>query len=93
MLEVTEKILASINAMPMTYGEISALPYLKTISDYGISYSIERLIKDDYIIEKIVDRHKYRTNEYRHRYGEVVRTKYHATKKGKKYLIEHGYLE
>lgn len=53
MLEVTEKILASIHAMPMSYGEIGALPYLKTISEYGISYSIERLIKEDYIIEKI----------------------------------------
>lgn len=53
MLEVTEKLLASIHAMPMSYGEISALPYFKTISEYGISYSIERLIKEDYIVEKI----------------------------------------
>ena len=87
MLEVTEKILASINAMPMTYGEISALPYLKTISDYGISYSIERLIKDDYIIEK------FKKPLRKCRVGEVVRTVYRCTKKGERYLIEHGYLE
>jgi hypothetical protein len=93
MLEVTEKILASIYATPMTYSEISDLPYLKTISDYGISFSIETLIKRDYIIEKIVDRHAFRTEEYRQRYGEVVRTKYRATKKGEKYLLEHGYLD
>ena len=93
MFEVTEKILASIYATPMTYSEISDLPYLKTITDYGISFSIETLIKRDYIIEKIVDRHKYRTKEYRQRYGEVVRTKYRATKKGEKYLLEHGYLD
>jgi hypothetical protein len=93
MLEVTEMILASIYATPMTYSEISDLPYLKTISSYGISFSIETLIKRDYIIEKIVDRHKYRTKEYRQRYGEVVRTQYHATKKGEKYLLEHGYLD
>lgn len=93
MFEVTEKILASIYATPMTYSEISDLPYLKTISDYGISFSIETLIKRDYIIEKIVDRHKYRTKEYRQRYGEIVRTKYRATKKGEKYLLEHGYLD
>jgi hypothetical protein len=93
MLEVTEKILASIYSTPMTYGEISELPYLKTISEYGISFSIHLLIKKDYIIEKIVDRHKYRTKAYRIKYGEVVRTKYHATKKGEKYLLEHGYLD
>ena len=93
MLEVTEKILASIHATPMTYSEISDLPYLKTISHYGIDFSIETLIKKDYIIEKIVNRHKYRTKAYRIKYGEVVRTKYHVTKKGEKYLVEHGYLE
>lgn len=93
MLKVTEMILASIYATPMTYSEISDLPYLKTISDYGISFSIETLIKRDYIIEKIVDRHKYRTKGYRQRYGEVVRTKYRATKKGEKYLLENGYLD
>ena len=87
MLEVTEKILASINAMPMTYGEISALPYLKTISDYGISYSIERLIKDDYVIEK------FKKPLRKCRVGEVVRTVYRCTKKGERYLIEHGYLQ
>lgn len=85
MLEVTEKILASIHAMPMSYGEIGALPYLKTISEYGISYSIERLIKEDYIIEKI--------HKKKYRYRETVRTFYHCTKKGEKYLIEHGYLQ
>jgi hypothetical protein len=93
MLEVTEMILASIYVTPMTYSEINDLPYLKTISDYGISFSIETLIKRDYIIEKIVDRHKYRTEKYRQKYGEVVRTKYRATKKGEKYLLEHGYLD
>lgn len=84
MLEITEKILASIHAMPMTYGEVENLPYLKTISDYGISYSIERLIKEDYIIEKITKK--------KYRYGQVVETKYRATKKGERYLVEHGYL-
>lgn len=93
MFEVTEKILASIYATPMTYSEISALPYLKTISHYGIDFSIETLIKRDFIIEKIVDRHAFRTEEYRQKYGEVVRTKYRATKKGEKYLLEHGYLD
>ncbi len=87
MLEVTEKLLASIHAMPMSYGEISALPYLKTISDYGISYSIERLIKDDYIIEK------FKKPLRKCRVGEVVRTVYRCTKKGERYLIEHGYLQ
>jgi hypothetical protein len=84
MFEVTEKILASIHAMPMTYGEVEDLPYLKTISNFGISFSIERLIKEDYIIEKITKK--------KYRYGQVVETKYHATKKGEKYLVEHGYL-
>lgn len=93
MFEVTEKILASIYATPMTYSEISKLPYLKTISDYGISFSIETLIKRDYIIEKIVDRHPFRTEEYRKKYGEVIKVKYRATKKGEKYLLEHGYLD
>jgi len=87
MLEVTEKILASIHAVPMSYGEISTLPYLKTISDYGISYSIERLIKDDYIIEK------FKKPLRKCRVGEVVRTVYRCTKKGERYLIEHGYLQ
>lgn len=93
MLEITEKILASIYATPMTYSEISDLPYLKTISHYGIDFSIETLIKRDFIIEKIADRHKYRTKAYRIKYGEVVRVKYRATKKGEKYLAEHGYLD
>ena len=92
MLEVTEKILASIHAVPMSYNEISALPYLKTISDYGISFSVEVLLKDDFIVEKVVDRHPFRTKEYREKYGEVVKIKYRATKKGERYLIEHGYL-
>jgi hypothetical protein len=87
MLEVTEKILASIHAVPMSYGEISELPYLKTISDYGISYSIERLIKDDYIIEK------FKKSLRKCKVGEVVRAVYRCTKKGERYLIEHGYLE
>lgn len=93
MLEITEKILASIHATPMTYSEISDLPYLKTTSHYGIDFSIETLIKKDYIIEKIVNRYKYRTKAYRIKYGEVVRVKYHATKKGEKYLAENGYLD
>ena len=92
MLEVTEKILASIHAVPMSYNEISALPYLKTISDYGISFSIEVLLKDGFIVEKVVDRNPFRTKEYREKYGEVVKIKYRATKKGERYLIEHGYL-
>lgn len=86
MLEVTEKILASIHAMPMSYGEIEQLPYLKTISDYGISFSIETLIKRDFIIEKVFLVRK-------NRYGSIVKTRYRCTKKGEKYLIEHGYLD
>ena len=93
MLEVTEMILASINALPMKRGEIDELPYLKTISDYGISFSLETLIRNKYIIEKVVDKHPYRTEEYRKKYGEFVSYKYHATKKGRKYLQEHGYLD
>jgi hypothetical protein len=93
MLEITEKILASIYATPMTYSEISDLPYLKTISDYGISFSIETLLKDDFIKEKVIDRHPFRTEEYRKKYGEVIKVKYRATKKGEKYLLEHEYLD
>ena len=93
MLEVTEKILASIYATPMTYSEISDLPYLKTISDYGISFSIETLLKDGFIKEKVIDRHPFRTEEYRKKYGEVIKVKYLATKKGEKYLLEHEYLD
>lgn len=93
MLEITEKILASIYATPMTYNEIKMLPYLKTISEYGIDFSIERLLKEEYIIEKVTKRYKYRTKEYREKYGEVVKTQYHVSKKGEKYLIEHGYLD
>lgn len=92
MLEVTEMILASINALPMKREEIDKLPYLKTISDYGIEFSLDTLIKEGYIVEKIIDRHSYRTEEYRRKYGEVVRYKYRATKKGRAYLEEHGYL-
>jgi DNA-binding HxlR family transcriptional regulator len=93
MLEITEKILASIYATPMTYSEISDLPYLKTISDYGISFSIETLLKDGFIKEKVIDRHPFRTEEYRKKYGEVIKVKYRATKKGEKYLLEHEYLD
>lgn len=93
MLEITEKILASIYATPMTYSEISDLPYLKTISDYGISFSIETLLKDGFIKEKVIDRHPFRTEEYRKKYGEVIKVKYLATKKGEKYLLEHEYLD
>ena len=84
MLEVTEMILASINALPMKREEIDKLPYLKTISDYGIEFSVDTLIKKGYIVEKVIDRHSYRTEEYRR--------KYRATKKGRAYLEEHGYL-
>lgn len=84
MLEITEKILASIHAIPMSYNEVSELPYLKYISNFGISYSIETLIKKNFIVEKI--------NRQRRRYGTVVMSKYHATKNGEKYLIEHGYI-
>ena len=87
MLEVTKKILASIYAAPMSYGEISMLPYLKTISEYGISYSVEKLIKDDYIIERLSKPLK------EHKIGEVVKTVYRCTKKGERYLIEHGYVQ
>ena len=93
MLEITEKILASIYTTPMTYSEISDLPYLKTISDYGISFSIETLLKDGFIKEKVIDRHPFRTEEYRKKYGEVIKVKYRATKKGEKYLLEHEYLD
>jgi hypothetical protein len=93
MLEVTEMILASINAISMKREEIDKLPYLKTISDFGIDFSIETLLKKGFIVEKIVDRHPYRTEEYRKKYGEVIRYKYRATNKGRKYLQEHGYFD
>lgn len=93
MLEITEKILASIYATPMTYSEISDLQYLKTISSYGINFSIETLLKDGFIKEKVIDRHPFRTEEYRKKYGEVIKVKYRATKKGEKYLLEHEYLD
>ena len=93
MLEVTEMILASINAKPMNRKEIDELPYLKTISDFGIEYSIDLLVKKEFIIEKVIDRHPYRTKEYREKYGEVTRVKFHATKKGRIYLLEHGYFD
>ena len=74
MLEITEMILASINAMPMKKGEIYELPYLKTISDYGIEWSLSELVHKDFVIEK---------SDF----------SYKCSKKGRKYLIEHGYLE
>lgn len=52
-----------------------------------MAYSIERLIKDDYIIEKFTKPLK------KCRHSEVVKTVYRCTKKGERYLIEHGYLE
>lgn len=93
MLEVTEMILASINALPMKREEIDKLPYLKTISDYGIEFSLDALIKRGYIVEKVIDRHSYRTEEYKRKYGEVIRYKYRTTKEGRKYLQEHGYFD
>ena len=93
MLEVTEMILASINAKPMNRKEIDELPYLKTISDFGIEYSIDLLVRKEFIIEKVIDRHPFRTEEYRKKYGEVIKVKYRATKKGEKYLLEHEYLD
>ena len=51
MLEATEKILASISAKKkMTREEINNLPYLKTISEYGIEISLYMLEKDGYVI-------------------------------------------
>ena len=76
MLEVTEMILASINAKPMTKGEIYELPYLKTISDYGIEWSLSELYRKEFVHETI-------KNNVFH---------YKATKKGREYLQEHGYL-
>jgi hypothetical protein len=79
--------------MPMKRSEIDELPYLKTISDFGIDFSLDTLIKRGYIVEKVIDRHSYRTEEYKRKYGEVVRYKYCATKEGRKYLQEHGYFD
>ena len=51
MLEITEKILASIYGKNrMTRDEINKLPYLKTTSDYGIEISLYMLEKDRYVI-------------------------------------------
>lgn len=51
MLEITEKILASIYGKNrMTRDEINKLPYLKTISDYGIEISLYMLENDGYVI-------------------------------------------
>lgn len=51
MLEITEKILASIYSKNrMTRDEINKLPYLKTTSDYGIEISLYMLEKDGYVI-------------------------------------------
>lgn len=50
MLEVIEKILASISVKKsMTRKEIDNLPYLKTISEYGIEMSLYRLEKLGYV--------------------------------------------
>lgn len=50
MLEATEKILASISEKKkMTREEIDNLPYLKTISEYGIEISLYLLEKLGYI--------------------------------------------
>jgi hypothetical protein len=85
MLEVTEMILASINAQPgIKQGEIYELPYLKTISDYGISFSISELLRRDLIKDTFYGKPGL--------HGSTA-FKYSATKKGKKYLEEHGYLD
>jgi deoxyhypusine synthase len=44
------------------------------------------LIRKGFIVEKIIDRHAYRTELYKNRYGEVTSIQYRATKKGEKYL-------
>lgn len=50
MLDVTEKILASISAKKkMTREEIDNLSYLKTISEYGIEISLYLLEKLGYV--------------------------------------------
>lgn len=83
MLEVTEMILASINAKPMKKGEIYELPYLKTISSYGIEWSLGELVRRDFVTETCyVKNPKHGCQAF----------KYKATKKGVKYLEEHGYL-
>lgn len=92
MLEITEKILASISAKPMKRGEVFELPYLKFISEFGIDYSLNLLTRKEFIIEKVINRHPYRTKEYREKYGEVIKVEYRATKKGREYLQEHGYI-
>ena len=84
MLEVTEMILASIHAMPMKKGEIYELPYLKTISEYGIEWSLSELVHKGFVIETC-----YAKNP---RNG-CQAFKYKSSKKGERYLIEHGYLE
>lgn len=84
LLEVTEKILASIYAKPMKKEEIYRLPYLKNISSYGIEYSLFDLIKQDFIIETCYAKNpKHGCHAFQ----------YKASKKGEKYLIEHGYLD
>ena len=51
MLEITEKILASIYGKNrMTRDAINKLPYLKTTSDYGTDISLYMLEKDGYVI-------------------------------------------
>lgn len=84
MLEVTEMILASINAKPMKKGEIYELPYLKTISDYGIEWSLGELVRQDLVIETCYAKkpmHGCQAFQYK------------VSKKGVKYLREHGYLD
>jgi hypothetical protein len=50
-------------------------------------------VRKEFIIEKVIDRHPYRTTEYREKYGEVTKVEYRAAKKGREYLQEHGYLD
>ena len=84
MLEITEKILASINAKPMKKGEIYELPYLKTISDYGIEWSLSELVRKGFVKETC-----YAKNP-KHSFLEF---KYKVNKSGVQYLSEHGYLD
>lgn len=78
MFEITEKILASLNAKPMTYNEVGKLPYLKFISSFGIDWSIRELYLKGYIKDK-------KDN------GKIV-NRFQATREGRQYLREHGYL-
>jgi hypothetical protein len=36
-------------------------------------------VRKKFIIEKVIDRHPYRTTEYREKYGDMTSPEYHAT--------------